>query len=78
MLYFSGSPVKIISANKLACEWRSEPDRKGTSIKSKFDYSVFKWPFNQFRKTIQHPEHGLPEMIINDMNQGLFLTFCLF
>ena len=27
---------------------------------------------------IWHLEHGLPEMVINKMNQGLFLPFCHF
>ena len=78
VLYFPDSPVKIISAHKLAAEWGPDVDLEGTSIKTKYAYSIFKWRFKEFRKTIQHPVHGLPEMVINDTKAGIFSTFCHF
>ena len=78
VLYFPDSPVKIISAHKLAAECSTDVDLEGTSIKTKYPYSIFKWRFNEFRKTIQHPIHGLPEMVINDTDAGIFSTLCHF
>ena len=78
VLYFPDSPVKIISAHKLAAEWGSNVDLEGTSIKTKYAYSIFKWHFKEFQKIIQHPVHGLPEMVINDTDAGIFSTFCHF
>ena len=62
----------------MASEWGSAVDYEGTSIKTKYAYSVFKWRFKEYRKTIQHPIHGLPERVINDSNSGIFSTFCHF
>ena len=76
VLFFSDSPVKIISAHKLAAEWGSEVDQEGTLIKTKYAYGVFKWRYKKLRKTIQHPVHGLPEMVINDTNASIFSMFC--
>ena len=76
VLHFPDSPVNIISAHKLACEWGPTIDQEGTSIKTKYAYSVFKWKNKQFRKTILHPVHGLPEMVINNSVSGIFSTFC--
>ena len=76
VLHFPDSPVNIISAHKLACEWGPTIDQEGTSIKTKYAYSVFKWKNKQFRKTISHPIHGLPEMVINDSASGIFSSFC--
>ena len=45
VIFFPASPVKIICAHKLATEWGSEVDQEGTSIKSKYAYSVFKWRY---------------------------------
>ena len=62
----------------MACEWGSDIDLEGTSIKTKYVYSVFKWKHKTFRKTISHPVHGLPEMVINESASGIFSTFCHF
>ena len=78
VLFLPDSPVKIISADKLASEWASKVDYEGTSIKTKYAYIVFKWRFKEFCKTIQHPFHGLPEMIMNDTNSGIFPHFDIF
>ena len=75
-LFFSDSPVCIISSHKLAGEWGAFVDEEGTSIKSKHSYSVFKWNRKQFRKTIPHPSHGLPEMVVNDDLPSLFSALC--
>ena len=53
-------------------------DEEGTSNKSKHPYSVFKWQYKKFCKTIVHPSHGLPEMIVNDEVPKIFHTFCQF
>ena len=68
--------MKIIIARKLAAEWGSDVDFEGTSINTKFSYSIFKWQFKEFCKTIQNPIRGLPEMVINDTVSGIFSTFC--
>lgn len=75
-LFFSESPVCIISSYCLAGEWDESIDEEGTSIKSKHSYSVFKWRKKQYKKTIIHPSHGLPEMVVNDDLPGLFNAFC--
>ena len=73
---FPDSPVKIISAHKLAAELDSDVDFEGNSIKTKYSYSIFKWQFKELYKIIQHPIHVLPELVINDTIYGIFLTFC--
>ena len=78
VLYFSDSPVCIISSHRLACEWGDSVDEEGTYIKSKHSYSVFKWNHKKFKRTIVHPSHGLPELVINDDAPGLFTVFCDF
>ena len=42
-LYFSDSPVKIISPTKIATEWGPGVDAEGTAITSKYYYSLFIW-----------------------------------
>lgn len=77
VLYFPNSPVCIISTSKLATEWGYEIDYEGTYIKSKHSYSVFKWKNKQFRRTIQHPTHCLPELAVNE-GYTSFEKFCHF
>lgn len=75
VLFFPDSPVKIISPSKLAKEWGPTIDAEGTSITSKYFYSYFVWKYGKFSRTIQHPEHCLPELPVNE-GYSSFRTFC--
>ena len=78
VLYFSDSPVKITSSSKLATEWGPEVDREGTSITSKYSYSYFVWNHGKYSRTIQHPQHCLPELSVNVgyTNLEKFCNYC--
>ena len=78
VLYFSDSPVCIISLHWLACEWGDSVDEEGTFIKSKYSYSVFRWQHKMYKRTIVHHSHGLPELVINDHIPKLFSALCDF
>ena len=39
---------------------------------------MFKWKKKQFRRTIIHPSHGFPKMVVNDDLPGLFNALCQF
>ena len=78
LLYFFYSLVCIISSHRLAYNWGNLVDEESTSIKSKHSYSVLRWKYKHFRRTILHPSCGLPEMVVNDDIPGLFSASCQF
>ena len=77
VLYFSSSPVCIISTSKLSKEWGNEVDYEGAYIKPKHSYSVFKWKHKEYRRRIEHPRHCSPELAVNE-GYSKFQTFCSF
>ena len=51
VLYFTDSPVNILSATALA---ESMKDDEGTWVLAKIKYSSFTWDFGRYKKTIAH------------------------
>ena len=62
-LYFSESPVKIISSTALADQY---DDDYVTYIKTKNHSSEFSWNFGQYTRTITHSPNCLAKIPIND------------
>lgn len=77
VLFFPDSPVRILSAAKLADDFGPGCDEEGTWITTKRSYSIFTWEHGKYKRTIRHPTHCLPELAINE-GYSVFQKFCNF
>ena len=82
VLFFPESPVNILGVTKYADQLQ---DGEGTSIHTKWKYSIFTWNFGKHTRTFDHPPSGLPELQIdngiaianNDDGGAHGITFCV-
>ena len=72
MLYFTDSPVNILSATALD-EYMK--DDEVTWVLTKKKYSIFTWYFGKYKKTISPLENCLPELEIQS-GPSKFYRFC--
>ena len=72
VLYFPQSPVNILS---VTCFAEQLKDLRRTRISTGGMDSIFTWDQNKYRRTIVHPESGLPELPVNE-GYTRFHSFC--
>lgn len=65
--YFPDSPVNVMSVQKLsaAIEAKGLCDSRGARIDSGSGSSTLTWENGKYTRTIIHPKHDLPEMLVN-------------
>ena len=73
-LYFSDSPINIISATSLTAQF---DDDNGTWIITSHYQSEFTWDHGNFSKFLVHPASRLPTLQVNT-GYSTFTSFCTF
>ena len=62
-LYFTKSPINIMSVTELAKQFN---DEEGTGIYTYMNHSLFYWKNNQLSRKIHHSSSNIPELAINE------------